>query len=503
MATVITSMALTGIDGIAVSVEIDLPRRLPATIIVGLPGSAIRESAHRVRSAITASGRAYPKRRVVVNLAPADLPKVGTAFDLPIAVGILVADGAVQSGRESGTVFIGELSLDGDLRPVNGALALTMAARKHGAKRIVLPEGSASEAAVVDGIEVLAASSLFQVMGWLDGSSDLPQAVPPPLKPLELPIDLSEVRGQRRARRALEIAAAGGHNLLLMGPPGCGKTMLASRLPTILPRVTREEAIQITRIHSVAGLVPSGEGIASQRPFRAPHHSISNAGLMGNAKLQPGEVSLAHNGVLFLDEVAEFSRSGLELLRGPLENREVRLTRALGSVIFPASFSLVAAANPCPCGFFGHPSRPCVCSPAQVDRYRQKLSGPLMDRIDLQVWTQPLEPEALTREAPGESSAEVRGRVNDARAIQRERQIANGVRCNAELSGDQIRKVSQPTDAALDTLRRVMHQHGLSGRAWARILKVGRTIADLAGADRVDTHHVVEASTYRLDVGAA
>jgi magnesium chelatase family protein len=501
VATVVQSMALTGIDGLSVRVEVDLPKRLPATIIVGLPGSAIRESAHRIRSAIVASGRAYPKRRVVVNLAPADLPKVGTAFDLPIAVGILIANESVAGSRAEATVFVGELSLDGDLRPITGALALALAAAQAGAKRIILPESVAPEAAVVDDIEVLAASSLFEVMAWMEGHGTLATPTTLPSPPQPTTTDMSEVRGQLRARRALEIAAAGGHNLLLIGPPGCGKTMLASRLPTILPELTREEAIQITRIHSVAGLLTDRGGLVRQRPFRAPHHSISNAGLMGNARLEPGEVSLAHNGVLFLDEVPEFGRSAIELLRGPLENREVRLSRARGTAIYPASFSLVAAANPCPCGFHGHPARPCVCSPTQVERYRQKLSGPLMDRIDLQVWTQPIAPEALSRAEPGETSARMRERINNARALQRHRYAGERAGCNAELTGDEIRTAGQPTAGAIETLRRLMQQHALSGRAWARMLKVGRTIADLQEEDRVDTSHIIEASTYRLDTG--
>jgi magnesium chelatase family protein len=439
----------------------------------------------------------------VVNLAPADLPKQGTAFDLPIAIGILMADGGVTPTRSEDTVFVGELSLDGELRPITGALALTLAAVNSGAKRIVLPKACAAEAAVVDNIEVLAAKSLFDVITWLDGHTELEAAQPAAPTPVNQTIDLSEVRGQHRARRALEIAAAGGHNLLLIGAPGCGKTMLASRLPTILPDLTHHESIQITRIHSVAGLLAPGCGLVDQRPFRAPHHSISNAGLMGNAKLQPGEVSLAHHGVLFLDEVPEFSRSALELLRGPLENREVRLSRARGTAIYPASFSLIAAANPCPCGFYGHPSRPCVCSPSQVDRYRNKLSGPWLDRIDLQVWTQPLSPQDMVSTKPGERSQAVRERVNAARELQLKRYEHSDVGCNAELIGDGIRSAANPTDEALESLRAVMEAHALSGRAWARILKVSRTIADLAQQPRVDVAHILEASSYRMDGASA
>ncbi len=500
MANNIQSMALCGIDGIDVNVEVDLPRRLPATIIVGLPGNAIRESAHRVRSAICASGFDYPKKRVVINLAPADVPKVGTAFDLPIAIGILTADGQIPSDQAASTVFVGELSLDGDLRAVNGALALALAAAKNDAKRIILPSTCAAEAAVVDGIETLCADSLQQVTDWMRGIAPLRAAEAPERTHPKVPVDLCEVRGQHRARRALEIAAAGGHNLLMLGSPGCGKTMLAARMSTILPSITTHEAIEVTRVHSVAGLHPAGTGLVTQRPFRSPHHSISNAGLMGNARLEPGEVSLAHNGVLFLDEVAEFNRSALELLRGPLENREVRLSRAKGTALYPASFSPITAANPCPCGYHGHPSRPCVCTPGQVQRYRNKLSGPLLDRIDLQVWVHPIAAEALVTSKPGESSGDVRSRVNMARNRQLIRYSSVPTKCNAELQGDAIRQAANPTAEALEKLQQTMESHGLSGRAWSRILKVARTIADLEGRERVVTSHILEASSFRLNL---
>ena len=503
MAIEVHSGTLVGVDGVSVRVEVDLLRRLPAVVIVGLPGGAVRESADRVRSALQAAGFEFPRKRVVVNLAPADLRKAGTAFDLPIAVGILAASEQVPAAALEDTLFVGELSLEGRLRPVPGALSLALLARAAGLRRVVLPEGVAAEAALVDGVEVLAAASLPEVTAWLQGGPALRRAGAPPADDASAGPDLAEVRGQLRARRALEVAAAGGHNLLLLGPPGCGKTMLAARLPGILPTLRFDEAVEVTRVHSVSGLRGEGQGLVARRPFRAPHHSVSAAGMVGNALLQPGEVSLAHHGVLFLDELPEFGRSVLELLRGPLEDREIRISRAHGTVRFPAGFTLVAAANPCPCGYEGHPTRPCTCAPAARERYRARLSGPLLDRIDLQVWVQPVEPAQLARAAPGEPSAAVRARVEAARDRQRQRAAAGFPRSNAELAGEAIRAAADPTPAAVHTLSTAMERLGFSARAWARLLKVARTLADLDGTARVDVPHVLEAATYRGFTGVA
>ena len=501
MSCTVSSATLVGVDAHLVRVEVDLLKRLPAVVIVGLPGGAVRESADRVRSAMQHAGFEFPRKRVVVNLAPADLKKTGTGFDLPIAVGILASSEQVPAHRLDDTAFYGELSLDGELRRVRGALSVALMARDQGHTRLVLPADSAAEAAVVRGLEVRAAHRLGDVAAWLRGEAELPIAEPVPAARASSARDLAEVRGQHTARRALEVAAAGGHNLLMVGSPGCGKSMLAARLPSILPGLSFEEAIEITRVHSVAGLLDAGQGLVSERPFRAPHHSVTAAGMIGNAALRPGEVSLAHLGVLFLDEVAEFQRSVLELLRGPLEDRRLHLTRAHGSVQLPADISLVAAANPCPCGYLGHPSRPCACSPGAIERYRQRLSGPLLDRIDLHVWVDPVTPSELARAAPGETSATVRARVAAARRRQRERFGTSGTLCNAQLQGDEVRTAADPTPEALAVLERSLAKLGLSARAWSRILKVARTVADLDNDARVDAPHVLEALAWRAQLG--
>lgn len=499
MSVCIHTGALYGVEGVPVRVEVDLLRRLPSVVIVGLAGCAVRESAERVRSAIQSSAAEFPRTRVVINLAPASLPKAGTAFDLPIAVAVLAESGQVPPEALDDTFFFGELSLQGELRPVEGALAMALCARANGKRRIVLPQGCAGEAAVLSDISVLAARDLREVIAWLDGRGTLPVAsVAPPVEVTET-MDLREVRGQARARRALEIAAAGGHNLLMVGSPGCGKTMLAARLPTILPDLAFDEAVELTTIHSAAGLLKPGQGLLCQRPFRSPHHTISSAGLVGGASLRPGEVSLAHQGVLFLDELPEFQHHVLEMLRGPMEDRAITLTRNAGTVRLPASFSLVAAANPCPCGYAGHPTRPCTCAPAQVDRYRGRMSGPLLDRVDLQVWVQPVDARTLVSGAPGEDSQTVRARVMTARNRARRRYGPGGPRCNAELSGDAILSAARPTEPARRLLGELVERYALSGRAWSRIIKVARTIADLEGADVVDATQVMEASGYRVD----
>lgn len=498
MSVVVSGASLVGVEAVRVTVEVDLLRRLPCMVIVGLASASVRESADRVRSALLASGVDFPRQRIVVSLAPSDLRKEGAAFDLPIAVGVALASGLVDPERTAAYLYVAELSLGGELRPVRGGIAVACLARDAGFRGVILPRESASEAALVDGVEVRFAETLREVLEFLSGVADLPLAAAGATGGEVAAPDLADVRGQLEARLALEVAAAGGHNLLFEGPPGCGKTMLAARLPGILPEMSHEEALECTRIHSVAGLCAGRVGLVHHRPFRAPHHTISPAGLVGGASLRPGEASLAHNGVLFLDEFPEFPRSAREVLRGPLEDRQIVLSRAAGRIVMPAAFMLVAAANPCPCGNLGHPVRPCICGPSQRERYRARLSGPLVDRLDLRVELTPVAPGELFSRTAGESTRSVRDRVVRARARQ-VRRYAGHARCNAELLPERVVEATAPTSAALAVLQRQMDAGSLSARVGRRLLKVARTLADLDGDDGVDAHHVHRAVALRFD----
>ncbi|TAJ14070.1 ATP-binding protein [Marinilabiliaceae bacterium JC017] len=495
--------AVSGIDAFTITIEVNVSQGIKF-FLVGLPDNAVKESQQRIESALKESGYKWPGHKIVINMAPADIRKEGSSYDLPLAIGILAASNQISSAHLSKYIIMGELSLDGSLQPVKGVLPIAIKAREEGFQGCILPVQNAREAAVVSGIDVFGVENIKEVIGFLDTGSGLEPVKVNTTEEFMKGInqgdfDFSEVKGQEQVKRALEVSAAGGHNLIMIGPPGAGKSMLAKRLSSILPPLTLDEALETTKIHSVAGKINNHTSLLTQRPFRSPHHTISDVALVGGGSFpQPGEISLAHHGVLFLDELPEFKRTVLEVMRQPLEDRHISISRARFTIDYPASFMLIASMNPCPCGYFNHPDKKCVCSPGIVQKYLGRISGPLLDRIDIHVEVVPVPFNKLADTPPSEKSEKIRDRVIKAREIQAERFKENeGIYCNAQMNSRLLNKYSIPDEAGRKVLKTAMEKLDLSARAYDRILKVSRTIADLEGVEHIGSHHVAEAVQYR------
>ena len=495
--------ALQGIDATIVTIEVNSSRGIKF-FLVGLPDSAVKESHERIISALQVNGYRFPSRQIVVNMAPADIRKEGSAYDLPLAIGILASAGEVAEEKLSKYLIMGELSLDGSLQPIKGALPIAISARAQGYEGFILPKQNAREAAVVNNLHVYGVENIKEVIEFFNGERELEPTIVNTREEFfqhqsNFPYDFADVKGQESVKRALEIAAAGGHNAIMIGAPGSGKSMMAKRLPSILPPLSLSESLETTKIHSVAGKLSKNDSLIATRPFRSPHHTISQVAMVGGgSNPQPGEISLAHNGLLFLDELPEFNRSVLEVLRQPLEDRHISISRAKYSLDYPASFMLVASMNPCPCGYYNHPAKACVCNPGQVHRYLNRISGPLLDRIDIQIEIVPVPFEKMAEQSQAESSESIRNRVIKARKIQEER-FANhpGIYCNAQMESKLLHQYATPDEKGLNLLRTAMTRLNLSARAYDRILKVARTIADLEGSKEIQSHHIGEAISYR------